>query len=185
MRRGLVLALLAIGALSGCTAMAPEYRPNYDNAQEFRDSGEGKLAVGEFTPDKSDESAITSMRLRGSSMESPYGTYSAYLKHALERELKESQRLDPKSGVVVSGVLLSNTADVSSFSVGTASMQARFMVHRDGKLAYDKIHSAQHEWPSSFVGVKAFEALFANYHITIQKLIASLFKDAEFQTAAK
>ncbi|HEX5513375.1 MAG TPA: hypothetical protein VFY81_03205 [Gammaproteobacteria bacterium] len=180
-----IALLLAAVALSGCTAMAPEYRPSYESAQDFRDAGSGKVAVGQFKADKDDEPAVTEMRLRGSSMESPYGSYSAYLKHALERQLQESQRLDPSSDAVVSGVLLKNAVDINGFSVGTSSMKARFMVHRGGKPIYDKVHAAQHEWPSSFTGVTAFEALFSNYHVTVQKLIASLFGDKEFQAAVK
>jgi hypothetical protein len=103
----------------------------------------------------------------------------------VRQELDDSRLLDAGANTEVGGVLLRNELDGSGFSIGTADIDARVLVKREGAVRYDKVQSAHHEWKSSFIGATAIPAAAQNYPIVVQKLLAKLFGDADFLAALK
>lgn len=184
-RLALAAALPALLFLSGCvTTPAPGYAPGNDNLMALRAQAGSKLAVDDFeaaadVPDKR-------LSLRGNGMTGGSdGTYSTYLQDALEAELRNANRYDRTSTTRISGVLLANELDASGTRTGEASVRARFVVTRDGVVAYDKPLQADHEWESSFIGALAVPMAMENYVATVQKLIGLLVADPEFVEASR
>ena len=57
---------------------------------------------------------------------------------------------------------------------------AKFIVTKENHEIYNKDHSIQHQWDSSFVGAIAIPNAQNNYPIAVQKLIAVFLTDPEF-----
>lgn len=185
-KRALAAALPALLLLlGGCVhTPAPTYAPGNDNLMALRAQPGAKLAVDAFQA--APKVANTSLGLRGNSMSGGSdGTYTTYLQQALEAELRNAGRFDAASGTRISGVLLANQLDASGTRTGKASIRARFVVTRDGAVAYDKPLQADHEWESSFMGMVAVPAAMENYVATLQKLIGVLLVDPEFVEATR
>lgn len=183
MRAFVRVALLALAAsvASGCSLMAPNYSPSLPNMQLLKDGGDAGVAVGEFT--SNDLPGIT---LRGSSLNSPYAnSYSAYLAEALRQELQMAGRLSSTSPIQVSGTLIRNDIDVSGFSVGKGTVEARFVVKKGGVVRYEQIKRAHTEWESSFAGPVAIPRGQQEYSHLIQVLLGDLFSDQSFMAALK
>jgi len=176
-------ALLLV--LVGCVhTPAPTYAPGNDNLMALRAQPGAKLAVDGF--EAAPKVPNTRLGLRGNSMSGGSdGTYTTYLQQALEAELRNANRLDPASGTRISGVLLANGLDAAGARTGKASVRARFVVTRDGVVAYDKPLQADHQWESSFIGMIAVPAAMENYVATIQKLIGVLLADPDFVEASR
>lgn len=181
----LAAALPALLLLGGCVSTpAPAYAPGNDNLTVLRGQAGGQLAVDPFeaAPNVPNEK----LGLRGNSMTGGSdGTFTAYLQHALEAELRNANRYDGKSTTRISGVLLANQLDASGTRTGKASIRARFVVTRDGVVAYDKPLQADHQWESSFIGALAVPMAMENYVATLQKLIGLLVADPEFAEASR
>lgn len=178
--------LLVVLTLGACSFVAPKYNSSPENVNRLRDAGLGKVKVGEFAADPQAKNNVDKLTIRGSSYASPYNkSFAAYLKESLRQELEDARLLDAGADAEVSGVLLRNELDGSGFSIGTADIEARFRVRRDGTVRYDRVKSAHHEWESSFVGATAIPAAAENYPTVVQKLLTSLFGDADFIAALK
>lgn len=188
MRPVLQRVLIALGlaaSLSACLhSPAPQYQPGNANLTLLRAQPEAKLAVDAFQATGKVENSR--LGLRGNSMTGAGdGTFSTYLQQALEAELRNANRLDPDAKLRLSGELLENKLDASSGSTGRASIQARFVLTRDGKVVYDKPLRAEHEWKSSFMGAIAVPAAMENYVATVQKLVGLLVADPDFVEATR
>jgi len=171
--------------LVGCVhTPAPTYAPGNDNLMALRAQPGARLAVDRF--EAAPGVPNTRLGLRGNGMSGGSdGTYTTYLQQALEAELRNANRLDPESGSRISGVLLANELNAAGARTGTASIRARFVVTRDGVVAYDKPLQADHEWESSFIGAIAVPAAMENYVATLQKLIGVLLADPDFVEASR
>ena len=174
--------LLALGA---CVhEPAPAYQAGIANLQALRISST-TMAVDTFTA----EEGVNDSRLimRGNSMTGggPDSTFSAYLQQALEIELRNAGRFDTASRLRLSGALSENRLSTADFSVGSATVRARFVLTRDGQVIYDKVHTAEHEWDSSFLAALAIPAGMQGYVATVQKLIGDLFTDPDFIAATR
>lgn len=162
----------------GCSINAPQYAPDFDSINGLKEANVSKLGTGEF---KEFDPSLNKISLRGSSLNSPYGgSYSNYLKNAVEEQLKHASRWDEASQLRIEAVLLANSVDASGFSIGEADLSAEFILSDSGKKLYQKIHSIHHQWPSSFVGAIAIPNATNNYTVAVQKLVSSLFSDPEF-----
>ena len=178
--RAASLALVTFVA-SGCSLMAPNYSPSLPNMQLLKDGGSTGVAVGEFT--SSDLPGIT---LRGSSLNSPYAnSYSAYLAEALRQELQLSGRLLPTSSIQVSVVLIKNEINVAGFSTGEGTVEARFVVKKDGVVRYEQVKRAHTQWESSFAGPVAIPRGQQEYPHLVQVLLGELFADQSFMAVLK
>jgi len=180
----LAVAASAVALLSGCAIQAPTYTPSLDNSALVKNAPKS-VAVGAFTVTASTVGA-TSIGLRGSSLESPVGKdYAAYLAEALRKELVLAGKLDEKSKIEISGVLLKNDISAGGFATASGEIEARFIVKNDGQQRYDKVQRAYIGWESSFVGAIAIPKAQQQYTAMVQKLLSELFADAEFQKAIR
>ena len=187
MTRTLLLAavLVAASLSTGCALTAPNYSPSLENVQKIKDQNIQPTQVVPFTsePGKGNANPIS---LRGSKMSSPYGgSYANYLTEALKHELTLANKISPNSQVQVSGALRKNDISATGASKASGDLEARFVVKRNGAVAYDQVKTIHDEWDSSFVGAVAIPRAVDRYPVMVQKLLAALFADPEFLGALK
>ena len=149
----------AVGSLvvlaSGCAMQAPHYQPSIDNVEVLKKSQARPMVLGSFSV-QAGATGGSAIGIRGSSMASPVGAdYAAYLAEALRQELALAGKLDPKSEIEVSGVLIKNDIAAGGFSTNSGEIEARFLVRSGGQLRYEAVKRAELSWDSSFVGAIA------------------------------
>lgn len=185
--RRLVLLVAAVGAMlgsTGCAVKANSYQPSIANVSVLN-KGSAKVAVGEFTVQAGAVGGAT-ISLRGNSMTAPdTADYAGYLAAALKTELDMAKRLDPKANIQVSGVLLKNDIAAGGISTNSGEVEARFVVKRDGKVTFDKTKRSADQWESSFAAAIAIPKAQQQYPVLVQKLLAALYADADFQSALR
>ena len=174
---------LIVFLLSGCSINAVQYQPDFEIVNNLKDRELNEVGVGNIS---STDSRVNKISLRGTSMVSPYNkSYEAYIKEALEEQLKQADLFNPMSQIEIRGELLSNNVNAAGISVGTAFISARFEVVESNEIKFDKVISIGHEWDSSFMGAVAITNAQNNYPIAIQKLISALMNDVDFIGAIK
>ena len=181
-----VSVLLAAGALAGCaTGPIGAHQPSMSNIQTLRASTLAPASVGEFAPATELPAARDkSVSVRGSTLSSPTsGSFSAYLKEALVADLRSAGKYDPAARIVISGQLAKNELNAGGVSTASSTIAAKFAVTREGATLYDKLISASHEWPSSFVGAIAIPEAINQYTEMYSRLLEKLFADEEFKAA--
>lgn len=179
-----LLALMAVALLAACSTSAPRYQPSIDNVEVLKRTS-GQVGVGTFVV-KAGMSNATSIGLRASSMISPVAPdYAAYLADALRQELQLAGKLDPNSGIEISGALVRNEVNAGGLSTNDATIAAQFVVKKAGTVRYDKVKEASATWESSFVGAVAIPRAQQQYPVVVQKLLATLVADTDFQAALK
>lgn len=175
---------MAMVFLSGCAAKAQYYQLSVDNLSLIK-SAPKPMAVGAFTVNAATTGA-SSIGLRASSMESPVGdNFAAYLADALRQELSMAGKLDAKSGIEISGLLLKNDIAAGGMSTNSGEIEARFLVKVAGVQRYDKTHRAEMTWESSFLGAVAISKAHQQYPLIVQKLLTQLLSDPAFQAAIR
>ena len=70
-------------------------------------------------------------------------------------------------------------------SKGTSDLSARFVVHKDGKEVYNKVHKSHLEWESSFIGSIAIPNAINKYSESVQKLVSTFLLDKDFINSVK
>jgi hypothetical protein len=169
---------------TGCAVQAPRYQPSIDNVEVMKKVSP-PVAIGAFTVQAGAPGA-SSISLRGNSMNSPVSPdYAAYLADALRQELVLAGKLDPKSKVEISGLLVKNDIAAGGVSTNSGEIEARFIVKNDGRQRFDKVKRAELNWESSFVGAIAIPKAQQQYPLIVQKLLSQLIVDADFQAALK
>lgn len=182
-RIGAVLA--AASALAACVSVpAPAYQPSVANLQALRAS-EASIGVDDFSADAGVNDRRLGIRADAIVGAGTDKAFSTYLQQALETELRNAGRLDAASGLRLSGNLTVNRLDANDISVGRASVGARFVLTRDGRVVYDKVQVVEHTWESSFLGAIANPAAMQGYAATVQKLTGQLFADPAFIEASR
>lgn len=178
-------ALAALLTLAACaTAPAPAYQPAVANLQALRASATA-IAVDDFGAEAGVDDSRLGMRADAMTGAGSDGAFSTYLQQALEKELRAAGRLDAAAGLRLSGTLTENRVDAANLSVGRAWIGARFVLTREGRAVYDKMHNVEHEWESSFIGALAIPAAMQGYSATVQKLTGQLFADPAFIEATR
>lgn len=178
-------ALAVLLALAACAnSPAPAYQPGITNLQTLR-VGTAPIGVDDFSADAGVNDRTIGMRADSMSGGGSDGTFSTYLQEALEVELRHAGRFDAAAGLRLSGTLTENRVDSGGTSIGRAFVSARFVLTRNGQVIYDKVHNANHQWESSFIGAIAIPAAMQGYSATVQKLIGQLFADPAFVEAAR
>jgi len=173
-----LLALALVPILTACALKAPPYAVSINNVQALETIR--PVNLGEF---KVANPSLDSIAMRGSQLSAPVnGGYAEYLKQALAQELDIAHKLDPNSKTTVSAELLEN--DLNSNS-GQGRIKARFVVSRDKNQTFRKEMTANNEWQTSFAAAIALPEAANNYPILVQKLLAELFNDSDFQAATK
>lgn len=178
------LVVLAPVLATGCALQAPSYQPSIDNVEILKKTA-SPAALGSFTV-QAGGAGVTAIGLRGSSMGSPVGAdYAAYLANALSQELQLAGKLDPKSKVVITGLLLKNDIAAGGISTNSGEIEAQFTVINNGQERYRATHRAEMTWESSFVGAIAIPKAQQQYPLLVQKLLGQLMADTRFQGALK
>jgi hypothetical protein len=181
----LAAALVALAASTGCAVKANNYQPSISNVELINKAGSAKLAAGDFTV-QAGATGATSITLRTTSMTPPEtADYAGYIANALKSELDLAKRLDPKSSIQITGVLLKNDIAAGGMSKNSGEIEARFVVRRDGAVAFDKTKRVTDEWESSFAAAIAIPKAQQQYPVLVQKLLESLYADADFQKALR
>jgi hypothetical protein len=177
--------VMAAALMSGCAIKAPLYQPAIGNVEVLKKADPAPLNVGAFTVQSAMEGAST-IGLRGNPMQPPAGgDYAAYLADALRQELRLAGKLDPKSGTEVSGQLLKNDIAAGGMATNSGEIEARFIVRRNNQERYNAVQRVTDSWESSFVGAIAIPKAQQQYPVLVQKLLAQLFGDPQFQAALK
>lgn len=160
--------------------VAPQYTASLKNVQSLKDSGNGKAKIGIFTS-ANEPGNSNPISMRGTSLASPYQeSYANYIAEALKQELSLAQKLAPDAQTEISGVLLKNDINVSGFSLGYATVEARFVVKQGGQVKYDQVKTVKHEFPSSFAAAVALPRAVQEYSVAVQKLLELLYTDKAF-----
>lgn len=182
-RIGRLLGLLATVLLAtGCALQAPRYQPSLDNLEALKKSP-SSVALGTFSVQSGAGGPIG---LRGTSMASSVGTdYAAYLADALQQELALAGKLDPKSQIEISGLLLKNDIAAGGISTNSGEIEARIIVKNNGVQRFDKVKRAELSWDSSFVGGIAIPKAQQQYPFIVQRLLTMIWTDADFHAALK
>lgn len=180
-----LLSCVAIAALllsTGCAIKAPQYNASLDNIEQLK-KAPASVKVGSFTVQSGTSGSIG---LRGNQMDSPVGSdYAAYLADALQKELKLAGKLDPNSKLEISGQLLKNDIAAAGILTNSGEIEARFVVKNDGVQRYDQVKRADLSWDSSLLGYIAIPKAQQQYPLIVQKLLALLWGDANFQESLK
>lgn len=178
------VVVLAAGLASGCAMQAPRYQASLDNVEAAKKLA-APVAVGAFTV-KANGAGVTAIGLRGSSMTSPIGAdYAAYLADALQQELQLAGKIDAKSKVVITGVLMKNDIAAGGFSTNSGEIEAEVVVLNEDKERYRATKRSELSWDSSFIGAIAIPKAQQQYPLLVQKLLTQLFADADFIAALK
>jgi len=181
----IVLGLGVVALSTGCSMMAPPYSASMENVQNLKNSGDSKVSVGQFSsiPGAGNNYPLS---IRGSSMSSPYNnSYGAYVAAAIQQELTLANRYAQGGNLEVSGSLLKNDIEAAGFSVGYVTVEARFVVKRNGVPTYDSVKFVKREFPSSFAGAVAIPKAVQEYNVAVQKLLGLLYEDKAFSEAVK
>jgi hypothetical protein len=180
-----ICALMFALSLTACSTVAPPYAPTLNNIATLKNADHANTKVGAFASSPGTGNA-NPISLRGTSMNSPYnGSYANYVAEAIKQELTLAGKYSTDARIEISGTLLSNDIDASGFSTGRANIAARFVVKNNETVKFDKVKSVVHEWDSSFVGAIAIPAAIREYSATVNKLLAALYADTEFDAAVK
>ena len=176
------LAVLAAVLASGCAMQAPRYQASLDNV-EVAKKLPAPVALGAFTV-AANGAGVQSIGLRGSSMTSPVGAnYAAYLADALQQELQLAGKIDAKSKVIITGVLVKNDIAAGGIATNSGEIEAEFVVTNDGKERFRGTKRAELSWDSSFIGAIAIPKAQQQYPLMVQKLLNQLFADPAFIAA--
>jgi hypothetical protein len=181
-KRTIALAAFALLAASCVSFVGPRYNHHVGNTLELRAAAPGKVAIGEFRKDPGARNDVDELRSQALDIESPYGSYTAYLQEALKIEFDHADLLDPASSTRIDGVLLRNgfgaTADREF-----VELEAELTVWRGAEVAYRGSKSARYDWHANY-HVAASRAV-ANYQVGVQRLIAAFIADPEFVAALR
>jgi len=182
MKRLLILACaFASLSLGGCALVAPPYQASIENAKTLKRAGAPQMNVGQVDSDAS----IKAISLRGSKMKPSLGNYGQYIAEAITSELKLASLYEPMSSTVISGKLLTQDINITSFMTGSSDISVTFMVSRDDSKVFKKIYTQTHEFESSFLGAIAIPNGQLAYKDLVQKLLKQVFTDPEFVAAVK
>ncbi|MFO3703766.1 hypothetical protein ACI6Q5_01985 [Xanthomonas codiaei] len=181
--RILIVVLLCL-LLPACVSLqAPRYQPGIDNSAALLRQPLA-LKVGSFGAAAGVENH--SLSLRGNPLKSGGdGTYAGYLRDALIDELRTGRALSAGNAAELRGTLTRNIVNAAGVRTGRAQLAARFVVLRDGHVAYDRELAIEHQWEASFIGAVAVSAATDNYGTAVQKLIGALVNDPAFIAAAR
>lgn len=162
---------------TGCSLVAPKYTPSIDNVEKLKASS---IALVDVSETKVSKNSLNTISLRGSSLNSPYGTYGAYLSEAIKQEFKMAGKFKKDSNISIYAILLEN--DINT-NVAFGEIEALIQVKKSGNVIYSKEHKIHLEWETSFAGAIAIPKAQQQYPIMVQKLLAQLYSDNKFIAA--
>ena len=81
--------------------------------------------------------------------------------------------------------MLKNEINVAGFGTGEGTVEARFVVKKDGVVRYEQVKRAHTQWESSFAGPVAIPRGQQEYPHLVQVLLGELFADQSFMAVLK
>jgi hypothetical protein len=168
--------------LNGCAIMAPSYTPDYSTLDALKRQKISKLAVESVEP-KDQNEKVNNITLRGTTLTSPSGSYAKYLEDAIKSDLTDANLLDAYSLFRLSVLLLKNDINVTGFSSGYGTIEAKFSIKRNGTEILDKNIAVETEFESSFAGAVAIPKGQSEYPNLVRALLKKLYTDKEFINA--
>lgn len=182
--RHLLLAFAPI-VFTGCANInAPKYSFAPENVQALKDAGNAKVRLGDFRPANA-QVETTGIGMRGAGFSSPYGSFTNYLRQALQQELAEAGRLASDAKVEVSGLLEKHNFNANGIAVGDGELAARITVRREDIAVFDKPVTAKITWESSFAGAVAIPKAVTEYPRLVKEFVGTLLRDIDFINAIK
>ncbi len=103
----------------------------------------------------------------------------------MKAELDLARRLDPNALIEITGALLKNEISADGLARNSGEIEPRFVVRRDGQAKFDKVMRGATEWEGSFLGCIAIPRAQQQYPVLVQRLLQSLYSDAQFQSAIR
>lgn len=185
-RRGLLaIAIAPLVLMVGC-AQIPlgNPTPSFENIEKANASRTAPVAVGTFKIDpKVNPDIDKALSVRTNAILSPIeGSFAQYLRQTLIVDLQASGLYHAASPISLSGYLTESSLDVPT-DTGKASLGARFVLMRAGKVIYEKELKAHANWQSSFLGPVAIPAGINHYTSLYHKLIGQLLDDPQYRSA--
>ena len=167
---------------SGCTLIAPSYSPDYTSLDSLKRQKVSKIAVEPVEP-KSPDAKVNNITLRGSTLAPPSGTYTKYLEDAIISDLKDANLLDQNSLLRLSVLLINNDIDVTGFSTGFGTIEAKFSITKNSTSIFEKTIYEKTRFESSFVGAIAIPNGQNEYPNLVRSLLKKLYTDKEIINA--
>lgn len=181
----LILGAILSLQLSGCVSLhAPDYSPDYQVIDSYRNISAGKFSVETVQP--TDPAAkVNNISLRASSLKSASGTFSKYIENALISDLSEMGLYDTSSSSSIGVTVLKNDIDISGLSEGSGILEGLVQVKRSQKTVLEKRYSATTKFESSFVGAVAIPKGQQEYPNLVRAFLQKIYADPEFKQAIK
>lgn len=180
LRTRLLSAVCCISLLGGCASFeAPSYSPDYQSIDVLKAKSLNTLSLGEFSPLDS-KASVNRISLRAASFKAKQGTFTEYLKDALQADLTEIGIYSADSSLVISATLLENDLDISGFSKGYGVMKVRLEIKRGDQSLFNKVYDANTEFESSFAAAVAVPKAQIEYPVLVKTLLAKVYIDQEF-----
>lgn len=183
--RRLVLLTVVGLTLGGCASASP-VAPTSDThvAERIAVSGLPPMKVGGFALAPSPRMA-SSINSRPINADPPGGSFAGYLGTTLAAELRSAGKLDAASDLEVTGLLVESDLRSTRTTVASAALSARFILKRDGVVAYDKVLRVTDVWKSTIVSEAAVPRALGHYYALYPRLARSLLQDPAFIAAAR
>lgn len=174
-------ALCAGTLLAACAISAPPYQAIDSNVALLKAAPGARAGVGTVTASP----AIGQSRidLHAIDMRAPEGDYAAYLKTALEADLSAAGLFDAAAPAQVGATLLRNEISAVRMHTHSGAVEARFVVTRGGKPAYDKLKRASLSWETHAIGGMDTVTARSQYPKLVGALLAELYGDPDFVQA--
>jgi hypothetical protein len=139
----------------------------------------GVFGVEKPLPAKDDKT----MMIRLVKVQAFGGSFSGFLRSAVETELAQAGKLDPNSPLELTAFLLKR--EVHSNDPADATVSARFVLKRGGVVVYDKVHTATDNWKSTFAAAEAVPDAIYRFYSLYGAMTRTVLLDPEFIAAAK
>jgi len=176
---------LTVVTLSGCaTLVAPTYSPSYETLDQLKKTNVQHLSIGSVQPTDPNAKA-NHITLRGSSLNSPSGTFAKYLENALISDLTEMGFYDATSLTRIDATILKNDIDVSGLSTGSGIMEVNLKLTKSGSVFFEKPYTATTQFESSFAGAVAIPKGQIEYPNLVRALLQKIYTDPAFVEAIK
>lgn len=175
--KSLISLIIASVFFAGCSVKAPKYQADVDTMNNLSDIS---LAHVNISQNDNQLEKPNEIRLRGATMNSPYGSsFNEYLSSSLKEQLTHSKLYDEKSSLNINTTFTKNNVDIWGFDEGFYDLGAKFTIKKNEKVLLDKNIEVKHTFPSHFLGQIAIENAINNYPIAMSKLIAKFLNDKE------
>lgn len=178
--KNILLYVLIITIISGCTLKTPEYKVDNNTSDVLNNYNLNQVSLSKELDNNLNEYNYK-LKLRAAEMiPSMGGSYSNYIAISLKQQLSQNDLYKDDSNIVVKTKLLQNDVDIWGLSKGSYTLSINFKVLKNGEIVYNRNISNTHEFDSHVVGQIAIENAINNYPIAVQKVLNKFLLDEDF-----